>query len=145
MYHLTLFPNWNIYWHCVRKRDKLRFLFRKIMHKVSNRKCNLIKNVILSRLLCCVSALFSISESNIYYVNQNRCMEPISRKMSAERADVYDVVRFPFTCTIIWYTQRPRNVNGKTHEKRVGTSLKSQTKEPKKKQIENILRMKIYT
>lgn len=74
---------------------------------MSNRKCNRIKNF-LSATWCIgvfplstTVPLFSFSKSNIYYVNQNRCLEPISRKMSAERADVYDFVRFPFTCTII--------------------------------------------
>lgn len=60
-------------------------------------------------------------------------MSPLAVKcrlcVCARHQCVYDVVRFRFTCIIIWYTQRPKNVNGASRSKRYGRKEKKRKKE----------------
>lgn len=58
-------------------------------------------------------------------------MSPLAVKcrLCVRHQCVYDVVRFRFTCIIIWYTQRPKNVNGASRSKRYGSKEKKRKKE----------------
>lgn len=98
---------WNIFiGNAYGKEIKSKF-YSKIMHKMSNRNCDLIKNFVVHFFLSififfCFSFFFFfhlvvaifISKSNIYYVNQNLCMSPLAVKcrLCARHQCVYGVL-----------------------------------------------------
>lgn len=137
--YYALLPYWNTFIGTTYGLKIKNEFYSKIMHKMSNRNCDLIKNFVVHFFfsssfsysswyfswfffsLLLVAAI-SISKSNIYYVNQNLCMSPLAVKcrLCARHWCVYGVVRFRFTCIIIWYTQRPKKCESKKRRKRYG-------------------------